>query len=60
MDEHDGADAIEQLESAGAPESLEIEPVQLRPKKTEIAVQRVALVWTPWWSGGSGTLTKAY
>jgi hypothetical protein len=50
---------IEEMQLATAPDGLAIERVELRPKKSEISVERVALVWTPWWSG-AGPLTKAF
>jgi hypothetical protein len=50
---------IEEIETTAAPESLQIEPTQLRPKKSEITIERVALVWTPWWSAG-GALTRDF
>jgi hypothetical protein len=51
---------IDKLHASTAPESLEIGRVELRPKKSEISVERVALVWRPWWSDGGGKLTKAF
>jgi hypothetical protein len=50
---------IDDLQAAGAPDAIPLEPFELRPKKSEIAVDRVALVWMPWWSGG-GSLTRAF
>jgi hypothetical protein len=51
---------IDKLHASTAPESLVIESVEVRPKKTEISVDRVSLVWLPWWSDGRGKLTKAF
>jgi hypothetical protein len=51
---------IEELKSVMTPESLVIELLSVRPKKSEISVERVALVWTPWWSAGAGPLTRAF
>ena len=38
----------------------EIESVQIRPKKTNITVKLVSLVWLPYWKDSTGTLTKAW
>jgi hypothetical protein len=51
---------IDELQTSAAPESLSIEAIEVRPKKSEIDVERVVLVWTPWWSDGAGRLTKAH
>jgi len=39
---------VEALVAALRPESLELEPVALRPKKTDITVERVVLAWMPY------------
>ena len=49
---------IDDLQAAG-PDAIPLEPLEVKPKKSEIAVERVALAWMPWWSGG-GSLTKAF
>ena len=36
-----------------------LETVVIKPKKTDISVQLVALVWTPHWKDSQGTLTAA-
>jgi hypothetical protein len=51
---------IDKLHASTAPEALQVERVEVRPKKSEISVDRVALVWRPWWSDGRGKLTKAF
>jgi hypothetical protein len=51
---------IDKLHASTAPEALEIERTELRPKKSEISVERVSLVWQPWWSDGGRNLTKAF
>ncbi len=50
---------IDELHASTAPDALEIERLELRPKKSEIAVDRVALVWRPYWSDGR-KLTPAF
>ena len=37
----------DQLDAAAKPDALELEAWEVRAKKTEIAVERVALVWKP-------------
>ncbi len=39
---------VEKLVAALRPESLELEPVALHPKKTDITVERVVLAWMPY------------
>jgi hypothetical protein len=51
---------INKLHASTAPDALEIENIEVRPKKSEISVERVALVWQPWWSDGGRNLTKAF
>jgi hypothetical protein len=51
---------IDKLQASTAPEALEIESTEVRPKKSEITVERVSLVWQPWWSDGGRKLTKAF
>jgi hypothetical protein len=38
----------EKLQSGLAPDTLALEEVQIAPKKADIAVQQVCLVWQPW------------
>jgi hypothetical protein len=38
---------IQLLDAALRPESLVLEPTPLRPKKTDITIERVVLAWTP-------------
>jgi hypothetical protein len=41
-------------------EGAELEPLALRPKKTDVRVRLCALVWTPYWRDSAGTLTPAW
>lgn len=50
---------VDQLAASAAPDALAIETVELRPKKTEIAVHAVKLLWTPHWRLPNGDLTSA-
>ena len=46
------------LEARSEPERLE--PVAIRPKKTDVRVRLCALAWTPYWRDGAGALTPAW
>ena len=46
------------LEARGEPDRLE--PVAVRPKKTDVRVRLCALAWTPYWRNRAGTLTPAW
>jgi len=51
---------IEEIHSALRPEALELEPFCLRPKKTDITVEKVVLAWMPYLVGADGKLEPAY
>ena len=51
-------DELAALEAPG--ESDRLEPVAIRPKKTDVRVQLCALAWTPYWRDRAGTLTPAW
>jgi hypothetical protein len=51
---------IEEIHAALRPESLELEPLSLRPKKTDITVEKVVLAWMPYLVGADGKLEPAY
>jgi len=51
---------VEALVAALRPESLELEPVALRPKKTDITVERVVLAWMPYQVRAEGQTIAAY
>jgi hypothetical protein len=40
--------------------SLPLESVVLRPKKSDIQVGQVLLVWTPWQIAADGVATKTF
>jgi hypothetical protein len=50
---------IDELHESTAPDALEVDRLKLRSKKSEIAVDPVALVWRPYWSDGR-KLTPAF
>jgi hypothetical protein len=55
------AELQEEVAALEAPgESDRLEPVAIRPKKTDVRVQLCALAWTPYWRDRTGTLTPAW
>ena len=52
--------AIESLEIDFEPKSLELEKMEVRPRKSDTAVDRVTLVWLPWQKADDGTTMPAY
>ncbi len=42
------------IRESSDPSSLEVENIDIRPRKSDIVVDRVALVWTPWRVGPDG------
>ena len=53
-------DKIAKLDTALRPESLALEPLPIRPKKTDITVERVVLAWMPYHAGTEGRIEAAY
>jgi hypothetical protein len=48
------------LAAATDPLNEKLETISIKPTKANIAVKLVALVWTPHWRDGQGTLTRAW
>ncbi len=48
------------LEEKIDPQAETLEPISIRPKKTSIAVQLLALAWAPYWQAKEGEPTPAY
>jgi hypothetical protein len=42
------------------PEQLEVSENPIKPKKTDLSVEEVSLVWTPWIVDSSGIAERAY
>lgn len=51
---------VEELEDSMTPDGLEIEEKPIRTRKSDLAVQNVALVWTPWEVDSAGIAEEAY
>ena len=39
------------------PATLEVKKVDIRPRKSDITIDRLALIWTPWRVGPDGVAT---
>jgi hypothetical protein len=48
------------MEMAFDPTSEPLEPVQIRPKKSNITIDSIRLTWTPYWQDESGKTTSAW
>ena len=53
-------EALEELKEEYAPEALELEELPLRPRKSDIAVETLALVWAPWIVDSDGIAEPGY
>jgi uncharacterized protein YcfJ len=51
---------IADLQSKLDPQAIAIRPVRLAPRKSDIAVGRVTLLWVPWQTGADGLPQPAY
>jgi hypothetical protein len=48
------------LEARIDAQSEALETISIKPKKTNISVQLVALAWAPFWRDESGSVTSAW
>jgi hypothetical protein len=48
------------LEARVDPSTERLETISLKPKKTDISVRLVALVWVPHWRSNDGSLSPAW
>jgi len=53
-------DATESLRESLDADSLEVEAQPIRPRKSDLTVEQVSLVWTPWIVDSAGIAEKAY
>ena len=51
---------IQKLETKIDPLTEELDTITITPRKTDISIQIVALVWLPYWKDPQGILTPAY
>lgn len=47
-------DEVARVQSQFEPAAIVLEPREIAPKKTDIKVEEVVLLWTPWTIGKSG------
>ncbi len=50
---------VEALEAKTDPTDEQLETVTVRPKKTDVSAQLIALAWVPYWVDAEGTATAA-
>jgi len=50
----------EELEDSYDIDNLELEPLEVRPRKSDIAVDQLNLLWTPWYISANGIAEPAY
>lgn len=58
--EEEATAQVEQLQATADIERMEIEELELKPRKSDISVTRVALVWLPWSVDATGNLIPAF
>jgi hypothetical protein len=51
---------VSQIAQELAAERLSFETAQIRLRKSDISVERITLVWVPWWIESDGTARPAY
>jgi hypothetical protein len=51
---------LDALEGRDDPGTETLQKVLMRPRKSDIAVDALGLVWMPYWRDGAGTLTEAW
>ncbi len=51
---------VEDLQASVDPDAVEITEKAIHPRKSDIAIEPITLVWTPWWIGSDGIATPAH
>ncbi len=51
---------LDALEGRDDPGAVSLEKVLLRPRKSDITIDSLGLVWMPYWQDGNGSLTGAW
>jgi hypothetical protein len=51
---------VAEIEAAHQTDALELEPLTVRPRKTDITAEDVAIVWTPWQAALSGKVIPLF
>jgi hypothetical protein len=52
--------ACDPLRGSVDPRELAVEPVEIRPRKSDLAIDGPRLAWTPWWVTPQGIATRAF
>jgi len=50
---------IRELSDASTPEGIPVQSTSVKPRKSDITVEGVSLVWVPWWIGDTGSARPA-
>jgi hypothetical protein len=58
--EQEYQEALARLDAQFSPSSVKIEPIELKPHKSDIDVDKVSLVWLPWRVDASGRAEPVY
>ncbi|MEM0927253.1 MAG: hypothetical protein AAGJ83_14510, partial [Planctomycetota bacterium] len=58
--ERDLADELRELADACDIQSLELESTEIPPRKSDLKVQEIAIVWTPWEVNPEGVAFPLY
>ncbi|MFN0071797.1 MAG: helicase HerA domain-containing protein [Chloroflexota bacterium] len=53
-------DELARITTEFAPEQISIESLVIRPRKSDISVERLILAWTPWWVDSMGAARPAF
>ena len=58
--EVDYQDRLKDLEASYSPANVSIEPIELKPQKSDVEVDNVSLVWLPWRIDAAGLAEPVY
>ena len=50
----------EKLELNASPENLELDEVEIKPRKSDLSIDKIVLVWTPWRVDSTGIAERAF
>ncbi len=53
-------ESVRDTHDQATPENIDLETVTIRPRKTELSVKQVSLVWTPWKIDSTGIAEPLY
>ncbi len=51
---------INEIKAEVCVEEMQVEEIEIRAKKADLAINRIALVWLPWWKSADGSLEPAF